>query len=299
MNIPVVLPFIHKQILMYIPWGCQNMFGLVTASLKELSKEQQLRYNGVYCGICRSIRDREGQLCRLGLSYDMAFLAILLMSLYEPEERSGSRACALHPFKPKPWVENDAVAYAADMNVALAYYKALDDWQDDAKRSAKWQAGIFGRRMDGIREQWPRQCEAIAGCIRRLAQLEKDGCANPDEPANAFGDLMSELFVWRQDNWEPYLRLMGHYLGRFIYLADAAVDYRADEKKNKYNPLRAMGRGEDWKLWEQYLVLSVAGCTDAYERLPLVQDKGILDNILYSGIWINYRQAQKAGRKEK
>ena len=46
-------------------------------------------------------------------------------------------------------------------------------------------------------------------------------------------------------------------------------------------------------------MLAVAGCTDAYERLPLVQDKGILDNILYSGIWINYRQAQREGRKEK
>ena len=275
------------------------MFGLVTASLKELGKDQQKRYNAVYCGICRCIRDREGQLCRLGLSYDMAFLAILLMSLYEPEETSGNRACAMHPIKPKPWIDNEAIRYAADMNVALAYYKALDDWNDDQKYSAKMKAGIFGKRMEQIRENWPRQCAAIADCIERLGTLERENCENPDKPANVFGDLMSELFVWRQDNWEPYLRLMGHYLGRFIYLADAAVDYRADVKKDKYNPLRFAGQGEDWKTWEQYLVLAVAGCTDAYERLPLVQDKGILDNILYSGIWINYRQAQREGRKEK
>ena len=275
------------------------MFGLLTASLKELSREQRGRYNGVYCGICRSIRDREGQLCRLGLSYDMAFLALLLMSLYEPEENSGSGACMLHPMKPKPWVENDCIHYCADMNVALAWYKALDDWNDDRRLSAKVKAGIFGRRMERIRAQWPRQCEAIAGCIQRLSLLERENCANPDEPANVFGELMSELFVWRQDNWEPWLRLMGHYLGRFIYLADAAVDYRSDVKKDKYNPLRFVSEGEDWKKWEQYLVLAVAGCTDAYERLPLVRDKGILDNILYSGIWINYRQAQAQGRKEK
>lgn len=275
------------------------MFGLVTASLKELSKEQQRRYNAVYCGICRCIRDREGQLCRLGLSYDMAFLAILLMSLYEPEETTGSRACGLHPIRPKPWVENKAICYAADMNVALAYYKALDDWNDDQKFSAKMKAGIFGGKMDEIRKKWPRQCDAIAASIARLSSLEKEKCENPDAPANAFGDLMSELFVWRQDQWEPYLRLMGHYLGRFIYLADAAVDYRTDVKKDKYNPLRITGEGEDWQKWEQYLVLAVAGCTDAYERLPLVRDKGILDNILYSGIWINYRQAQRDGRKEK
>ena len=275
------------------------MFGLVTASLKELSREQQRRYNAVYCGICRCIRDREGQLCRLGLSYDMAFLALTLMSLYEPEEAFGSRACALHPIRPKPWVENDAIRYAADLNVALAYYKALDDWNDDRKCSARLEAGIFGKRMDRIQEAWPRQCDAISDCIHRLNALEREKCDNPDVPANVFGELMAELFVWRRDAWEPWLRLMGHYLGRFVYLADAAVDYRADVKKDKYNPLRFAGQGEDWKKWEQYLVLAVAGCTDAYERLPLVQDKGILDNILYSGIWIQYRQAQRAGRKEK
>lgn len=275
------------------------MFGLVTASLKELSKGQLSRYNAVYCGICRCIRDREGQLCRLGLSYDMAFLAMLLMSLYEPEETSGDRACALHPVKPKPWVENECVHYAADMNVALAYYKALDDWNDDKKWTAKTMSGIFGKRMGQIQAQYPRQCDAIAGCIGSLSRLESQRCANPDEPANVFGQLMAELLVYRQDHWEPHLRLMGHYLGRFIYLADAAVDYRRDVKKGKYNPFLAQGGGEDFARWEQYLVLAMAGCTDAYERLPLVQDKGILDNILYSGVWMNYRRAQKEGRKEK
>lgn len=276
-----------------------GMFGLVTASLKELDQNQLRRYNAVYCGICRCIRDREGQLSRLGLSYDMAFLAILLMSLYEPEEESGSRACVLHPVKPKPWLDNEAVRYAADMNVALAYYKALDDWNDDGKRSAKFMSGIFGKHMDKIRTGYPRQCRAIADCIETLSRMESENCANPDEPANCFGTLMGELFVCKEDYWSPHLRLMGHYLGRFIYLADAAVDYRRDVKKGKYNPFLAMGGGEDFEKWEQYLVLAMAGCTDIYERLPLVQDKGILDNILYSGVWMNYRRAQKESRKEK
>ena len=41
------------------------MFGLVIASLEELSEEQKNRYQAVYCGICRSIRDTDGQLCRV------------------------------------------------------------------------------------------------------------------------------------------------------------------------------------------------------------------------------------------
>ena len=73
------------------------MFGYVMADQKELTKEEKTRYGSVYCGICRQIRDRASNMARLGLSYDMAFLALLLMSLYEPEETSGNRACALHP----------------------------------------------------------------------------------------------------------------------------------------------------------------------------------------------------------
>ena len=32
------------------------MFGLVTASLSELSPEEKTRYQAVYCGICQSSR---------------------------------------------------------------------------------------------------------------------------------------------------------------------------------------------------------------------------------------------------
>ena len=271
------------------------MFGYVTASLKELDKEAERRYGAVYCGICRRIRIQSGNVARIGLSYDMAFLALLLMSLYEPEETGGQKACGLHPVRKRPWVDNRFVQYAADMNVALGYYNFLDDWEDDGKYSAKLLAGQFGKHLPDIENRYPRQCGAIAECIRQLSQLEKAGCANPDEPASCFGHLMGELLTYEEDLWAPTLRQMGFYLGRFIYLLDAALDYEKDEKKGKYNPYLAMGTGKDWPRWEEYLVLTMGRCTDAFEKLPLVQDKPLLDNILYSGIWMNKR---KKGQKE-
>lgn len=272
------------------------MFGFVTASLKELNKEQQNRYNAVYCGICRQIRIRAGQSARLGLSYDMAFLALLLMSLYEPEETSGNRACSLHPIHPRPWVDNEYIQYAADMNVALAYYKAMDDWWDDKALSAKIRTGMFGKDYDQIARRYPRQCRAIADCIEKISALEKENCANPDLPAGAFGTLMGELLVYREDLWAPTLRQMGMALGRFIYLGDAAVDYRRDKRKKNYNPYIAMNTGEDWSRWDEYLVLAMGKCTHEFEKLPLVQDKPLLDNILYSGVWCNFRKKKKEGR---
>ena len=269
------------------------MFGYISVSTKELDKEQLQRYNSVYCGICRRIREQASQSARLSLSYDMAFLALLLMSLYEPEEESGSNACCLHPIKKKPWVDNPYIRYAADMNVALAYYNFLDDWKDDGNLPAKIMANALEKNYPDIRRRYDRQCQAIETCITEQSRLEKENCPNPDEVAGCFGHLMGELLVYEEDLWAPVLREMGMALGRFIYLADAAIDYRKDQRKKKYNPYLAMGTGEDWPRWEEYLVLAMSRCTDYYERLPLVQDKALLDNILYSGVWTNFGQLRK------
>ena len=269
------------------------MFGYVTASFKELDKEQQHRYNSVYCGICRRIREQSGNVARLTLRYDMAFLALLLMSLYEPEETRSKDACLPHPLTKKPWVDNEYVRYAADMNVALAYYNCLDDWNDDGSRTAKQMAKALEKHLDPIEARYPRQCAAIRACIGELSRLEKENCANPDEPAACFGELMGQLLVYREDLWAPTLDQMGRALGRFIYLLDAALDYDKDEKKNKYNPYLAMGTGKDWPRWEEYLVLTMGRCTENFERLPLVQDKALLNNILYSGVWVNHRRRGK------
>ena len=270
------------------------MFGYVNISRKELEDSRQKRFNSVYCGVCRRIREQSGQLSRLGLRYDIAFLSTLLMSLYEPEETSGRNACHLHPITKRPWVDNEFIRYGADMNVALACYKAQDDWQDDQKLSAKAMAGVFGKNMPRIEESYPRQCAAIAGCIADLSRLEQENCPSPDETANCFGRLMAELFVVREDFWSPTLRELGFHLGRFIYLLDAAVDFEKDKKHGKYNPYLAMGmENADWARWEDYLVLTMAKCTESYERLPLVQDKDILDNVLYSGIWLHCKQGKK------
>lgn len=270
------------------------MFGFVNVGFKELTKAQQMRYQAVYCGICRNIRARAGQISRLSLSYDMTFLALLLMSLYEPEEVGGDHACALHPLRRR--VDCPCIRYAADMNIVLAYYQCLDDWNDDGNHLKKQMAAHLKPCLPPIEAQHPRQCAAIGDCISRLSQLEAENCPDADRCANCFGALMAELLVYEEDLWAADLREIGKALGRFIYLADAAVDYKKDARKGKYNPYLAMGTGEDLPRWEEYLVLDMARCTEFYEKLPLVQDKPILDNILYGGVWINLRKKRKEAK---
>lgn len=266
------------------------MFGFVMADLKELKREERTRYNALYCGVCRRMCRENSTVSRFGLQYDMAFLALLLMSLYEPPEETGNRACRFHPIRPRKWVDNGVIAYCADMNLALGYYKALDDARDEGKAISKKAADIFGKSMDSIRGRYPRQCSAMEACLAELAALEEQNCQNPDLPASCFGRLMAELFVFEEDIWAPALRKIGLALGRFIYFADAAIDYKKDKKAGRYNPFLAAGDNLDLDKWEGYLVREMGTATRYYESLPLVQDKGILDNILYSGIWLKYRQ---------
>lgn len=270
------------------------MFGYVTASMGELTQEQRQRYMGCYCGICRAIGRNSSGPSRLSLNFDMVFLALLLSSLYEPEEEQEDRRCLLHPLSRRPGFRSEAVSYAADMNVALAYFSADDHWRDDRRPDALALRKLLKKQYPEISRRCPRQCRAMEACIRELSRLEKEACSNPDLPANCFGQLMAELFVWKQDLWEPYLREMGEALGRFIYLMDAATDFEKDRRKGRYNPFVSLGEA-DRQRWEEYLVLEMGRCTRSYEALPLVQDKALLDNILYSGVWIRYRQ-RKAHR---
>ena len=222
----------------------------------------------------------------------MTFLALLLMSLYEPQEQGGPNACKLHPIHKRPWAGSSIIDYCADLNVALAYFNCMDDWQDDRSHRAKWMAKQLSPSLSVIQNRWPRQYRAIETCLERLSRLEKERCADPDAPANCFGQLMAELLVYEEDLWAPTLREIGMHLGRFIYLADAMVDFSQDAKKDKYNPYVA-AHITDPKEQERHLVLAMGRCTTAFEKLTLVQDKSILDNILYSGVWVKFPKQRK------
>ena len=268
------------------------MFGYVNVSWEELSPEQRERYGAVYCGICEAIGRAAGTAARAVLRYDMAFLALLLMSLYEPEEEPASARCVRHPLKARPRLNGELIDYCADLNLALAWYNFRDDRDDDGSAAAAAAVKLLQPAMEGVRQRRPAQCAVIDRCLTELSALEKAGCANPDEPANAFGRLMAGLMLRYEDRWADDLRSLGMNLGRYIYLADAVIDYDRDSKRKVYNPFIAAGMQKDYNQMEEYLVLAMSACCGAYEKLPLVQDKKLLDNILYSGVWISFRAKQ-------
>ena len=272
------------------------MFGYIAANLHDLSEAEQQRYRAAYCGLCSVLKEHHGQLSRFSLTYDMAFLVLLLGSLYEPEERTGSERCPAHPAKPHPYLRTRFTDYAADLSVALAYHKCLDDWNDDRKLRARAYAGVLGKQYAQVKQRLPRQCGEIEAALAGISAIEQAALAartavpGPDAGANLFGRLLGELFAVEDDLWAPTLREFGAQLGRFIYFMDAACDLHHDLQAGSYNPLAELELEEDDVT--AALAMFAGRAAAQFEKLPLEKDLHLLRSVLYSGIW-QKRNAQQ------
>ena len=264
------------------------MFGYVRPYGADLSEEEKKRYKAVYCGLCRVLNEKYGLAGRMGLNFDMTFLLLLLSSLYEPEEAKRETVCPPHPVKKHPEVITSFTEYAAGMTVALTYYKALDDWEDERKASGKVYSDLLKRHYQAVKAQWPRPCEAIESCIDAIHEVEKDPKAQPERAADLSGRMLGAIFSVKDDYFQPHMAAFGYYLGKFIYMMDAAVDYDQDMKKGCFNPLPAMDlKPEDAG---DMLRQPMGQAAEIFEGLPLVQDVNIMRNILYSGVWQSYNE---------
>ena len=270
------------------------MFGYIVANPEKLPKERMQRFRAVYCGLCATLRRRHGLAGSATLSYDLTFLALLLNALYEPGERQGKERCPAHPAKPHDYAISPVMDYVADMNVALAYHKCLDNWRDDRNLLSAGEGALLKKAYRKVEAEWPDKCAAIEAWLKQIHDIEDRQLNEIDPPVNATGRLLGELFAWPgDDTWAEALRAVGDGLGRFIYFMDAYDDLSQDLKKGRYNPLKGLRDREDYEdLCRSALTMMVAGATEAFETLPIVLDYDILENVLYSGVWSKYAYLQ-------
>lgn len=295
------------------------MFGFVAADAGALSEEEKERYRAVYCGLCLALRDRYGQLSRACLTYDLTFFVLLCNSLHEPVETKGASHCVMHPAPaaPRPWARSTWTDYAADLSVALAYHKVLDDVADDGDLAARAAERLLAGAYERARARIPEQCaeieramaaiRAIEGAERNntpaLSDSTETACVSPlsadatdtalafdpDAAAREFGRMLGRLFAHNQGFWAEAMEALGNGLGRFIYLMDATVDFANDARTGSYNPFVTLGSDAD--AMRATLALAAADAAAPYERLPLVQDAHLMDAILYSGVWAQFNKA--------
>jgi hypothetical protein len=136
--------------------------------------------------------------------------------------------------------------------------------------------------------------------MEELATLEQQKECNIDLLSGCFGHVLEEIFVYRQDEWEKSLRKMGFYMGKFIYILDAYDDLEQDEKKGCFNPFLAKSREQGFDEYiKNLLTMAAAEFAREFELLPILENAGILRNILYSGVWTRYEQVKIKRQKER
>ena len=280
------------------------MFGYVIVNEPDLRIREFHLYRSYYCGMCMDLKENYGQTGRLTLSYDTVFLALLLTSLYEPEDLVRDIRCAVHPVEKHRTRQNDYTRYAADINIILSYYSCLDDWNDEKDPKKKMFAALLKSKSERACALYPEKAAVIRGKLSELSELEKRAgsreepdltpAALLDRTGSIFGDLLAEVFDCRKDTWSPALRRVGFNLGKFIYILDAYDDLEKDEKNGSFNPLLSM---KDKPHLDDYvrgvLTMTLSDCTGAFETLPVVENIDILRNILYCGIWCKFEEVYR------
>ncbi|GAA4653425.1 DUF5685 family protein [Anaerocolumna aminovalerica] len=270
------------------------MFGYVNIYKPELKMKDFYKYKAYYCGLCKTLKDKYGSFGQMTLTYDMTFLIILLTSLYESNTEHEIHRCIVHPVKKHDTLCNEITDYAADMNIVLSYYHLLDNWQDDRSIAGFTGTKLLNKKFKMICNKYPRQCQAISNSLNLLKECEQNNDQNIDLVSRCFGELMSELFVYKQDMWEPTLKKFGFFLGKYIYVIDAYEDLEEDIKKGRYNPLKSAFQKDTYETeCKNILNIMIAECTGEFEKLPCLLDGDILRNILYEGVWTKFNSIQK------
>ena len=270
------------------------MFGYIKADKPELKVREFETYKAVYCTLCRTLGRRYGFLSRLTLSYDFTFLALLQLSLNEPNVCIERKRCAFNPFKKCNYCKDDsALQMPAAAAMIMLYYKLADNIADE--RGLKKLAYFILKPFFAIPRKraartYPEIESTVADFIAQQNELEKQNCRELDRVADPTAKALSKILaLCSEDEMQKrVLERLGYCLGRYIYLLDAACDIEKDIKSGSYNVLSYEAQGDIKKYVKErispqlYFCINEAG--KAFELLELKRFKPILANIIYSGL---------------
>lgn len=265
------------------------MFGYVTVNKDELKIKEYRVYQSYYCGLCSALYKRHGITGQITLNFDMVFLGMLLCGLYEPKTEKMEKRCPVHPMEKHLICKNEIMDYAADMTILLSYHNLEDGWQDEHSIVKKTGAGILHGKYKRVAAAYPKQTAAVVQYMKELNELQDRNTEDIDKIAGLTGSMMGAIFCYKEDEWTDLLSKTGFYLGKFIYLLDAYDDLESDIKKNQYNVWKHTMKDPDFEInVEHILDMMMAACCKEFEKLPILQDIGILRNILYAGVFTKY-----------
>jgi hypothetical protein len=291
------------------------MFGYVAPDKPELRIKEYELYSAYYCGICKSVKERYGQIPRFALNYDFVFLALLLGALRSPSEEIKRERCPVHPIRKRSVVYNEAaIDYAADMMLLLTYYKLLDDKHDEGGLKPAAALAVLKSTYKKLMRSYGEKCIMIQKKLVETAFIEEQKCTSLDRAAEPFAKLMEEVFaaegICCNKTILMQFRKIGYHTGKWLYLIDAYDDLEEDAAKGLYNPLLLQW---DYRPAEENmscfrkrikertrfnLLFYLAEISKAWDCLDVERNRLLVENILYSGLLKKTEEILEKGNTE-
>ena len=269
------------------------MFGYVRTDVPYLYIKDDVLYKAMYCGVCKGIGQVCGQKARMGLSYDVTFLSVIMHNILGVDVKVEKSHCLTHCIRSREMAEVDELTrQLGALNTLLAYYKFIDDIADEGKGRVKslW----FKKGYKRAKKRYP-EIEAIVK--RNLAaqeRLEKANTDSVDRAADPTATMLSEFSEYALgEKSTEFTRNLFYAIGKWVYLIDALDDYDKDLKKGNYNPFRlayqadskqALLQGEKG---EEVQFIFNAVFFDIRENLSQMEfrfNRDLSDNILLRGL---------------
>ena len=108
---------------------------------------------------------------------------------------------------------------------------------------------------------------------------------------------MGEIFSYKDDKYENDLRSIGFNIGKYIYILDAFEDLQEDYEKGRYNPFKEyINKIDDLIIKvDRLLSISLGLLSSSIDNLNLQFNRGIIENIVFSGAYLRYKNILKKG----
>lgn len=292
------------------------MFGYIRPLKPELLVREYESYRAVYCSVCKVLGKRYGVFWRLALSYDSTFYAMLLFSLHGVCPGFEQKHCVANPLKKCVFCKNGLpqLQQAAALSVLLTVSKLQDDRMDHGKGKvlASFLIPLAGRSYRKAASDYPWMEVEVRRCVEQQMKAESQPDVDLDTCAAPSAEMLARILEHESSGGSPIsqtrvLRESGYYLGRWVYLMDAADDMERDTKSGDFNwfvkhfGLTQQSTDEEWSTAREQangsLNLTMSRLCAAFNLLDLQSYSTILHNVIEKGL--PDRQKQLLFKKEK
>lgn len=269
------------------------MFGYVRADTPYLYIKDDILYRAMYCGVCKGIAKTCGHAARMGLSYDVTFLSVILHNIAGIDVKIEKQHCFTHCIRSRQMAEVDELTCKLGaLNTVLAYYKYTDDIEDgDGGRGKRlW----FKKGFKRAKAKYPEIERIVRENLAEQARAEKAKTDSLNRAADATANMLSEFSAYvLEDKATEHTRELFYLVGKWIYTIDALDDYDKDVKKSAYNPFieayrapskEALLKGEAREEIEELFRSIFLGVGENLSKISFRFNRDLSDNILLRGL---------------